>query len=90
MVFTHLSSIVDPSSTSKMDVEIVTNIGSLRSGVLKGEFVDENNVKIVNLITLLLRALIFCSYRVIIGFNFFSIVLIEIEYDIIVSRSPKF
>ncbi len=46
MVFTHLSSIVDPSSTSKTDVGIVTNIGSLRFGVLlKGEFVDENNVK---------------------------------------------
>ena len=62
MIFTYISSLVDPNSTSRIAAQIITGIGFLGAGIiLKGEFDDRKesskghnnfkNKKIVNLTT---------------------------------------
>ena len=43
MVFTHLSNIVDPNSTSRIDAQIVTGIGFLGAGVIIKEYESTKN-----------------------------------------------
>jgi putative Mg2+ transporter-C (MgtC) family protein len=47
MIFTYLSALVDPSSTSRIAAQLITGIGFLGAGViLKGEF-DSKKAKLI-------------------------------------------
>lgn len=97
MIFTYLSSIVDPTSTSRIAAQLVTGIGFLGAGViLKGELLDskkesaltETHQKIVNLTT---AASIWFSGAIgmAIGFNFYFVALISIAFAALVPRIPS-
>ena len=99
MIFTYISSLVDPNSTSRIAVQIITGIGFLGAGIiLKGEFDDRKesskghnnskNKKIVNLTT---AASIWFSGAIgmTIGFNFYFIAFVAILFAVLVPRIPK-
>ncbi len=96
MIFTYISSTVDPTSTSRIAAQLVSGIGFLGAGIiLKGEWdirrdtdKEVNNIKIVNLTT---AASIWFSGAIgmAIGFNFYFIALLSIAFAIIVPRIPK-
>jgi putative Mg2+ transporter-C (MgtC) family protein len=96
MIFTFISSQVDPSSTSRIAAQIITGIGFLGAGViLKGELggkteseVHKSGRKVVNLTT---AASIWFSGAIgmTIGFNYYFIALVSIGYVVVVSRLPK-
>ena len=95
MIFTYISALVDPNSTSRIAAQIVTGIGFLGAGIiLKGELFESKesesplNKKVVNLTT---AASIWFSGAIgmAIGFNFYFIALISIAFALIVPRIPK-
>ena len=100
MIFTYISALVDPNSTSRIAAQIITGIGFLGAGIiLKGEFGGDRkerteglniskNKKIVNLTT---AASIWFSGAIgmTIGFNFYFISLIAIAFAVLVPRIPK-
>ena len=99
MIFTYISSLVDPNSTSRIAAQIITGIGFLGAGIiLKGEFDDRKesskghnnfiNKKIVNLTT---AASIWFSGAIgmTIGFNFYFISFVAIAFAVLVPRIPK-
>lgn len=95
MIFTYISALVDPYSTSRIAAQIVTGIGFLGAGViLKGELFDSkesespSNKKVVNLTT---AASIWFSAAIgmAIGFNFYFIAIVSIAFALIVPRIPK-
>src|SRR5688572_1781048 len=84
MLFTYLSSAVDPNSTSRIAAQIVSGIGFLGAGmILKGE-IDK---KITNLTT---AASIWFSAAIgmAIGFNFYIIALAAVIFAVLVPRIP--
>lgn len=98
MIFTHMSALVDPNSTSRIAAQIVTGIGFLGAGViLKGEFFDKRresedtdipSKKIVNLTT---AASIWFSAAIgmTIGFDFYFIALASIAFAVLVPHIPE-
>ncbi|KAA2283392.1 MgtC/SapB family protein [Candidatus Nitrosocosmicus agrestis] len=95
MIFTYISALVDPNSTSRIAAQIVTGIGFLGAGIiLKGELFDnkESNdptkKKVVNLTT---AASIWFSGSIgmAIGFNLYFIAIISIIFALVVPRIPK-
>ena len=95
MIFTYISALVDPNSTSRIAAQIVTGIGFLGAGIiLKGELFDHKdsdnilNKKVVNLTT---AASIWFSGAIgmAIGFNFYFIAIVSIAFALIVPRIPK-
>ena len=95
MIFTYISALVDPNSTSRIAAQIVTGIGFLGAGIiLKGELFDNkeadnpSNKKVVNLTT---AASIWFSGAIgmAIGFNFYFIAIVSIVFALIVPRIPK-
>ena len=95
MIFTYISALVDPNSTSRIAAQIVTGIGFLGAGIiLKGELFESKesesplNKKVVNLTT---AASIWFSGAIgmAIGFNFYFIAIISIAFALIVPRIPK-
>src|ERR1044072_274479 len=96
MLFTYLSSAVDPNSTSRIAAQIVTGIGFLGAGIiLKGELFDSKELedpskkKVVNLTT---AASIWFSGAIgmAIGFNLYFVAIVSIIFALIVPRIPKF
>lgn len=95
MIFTYISSLVDPYSTSRIAAQIVTGIGFLGAGlILKGEVFDRNKpdhieTRVLNLTT---AASIWFSAAIgmAIGFNFYFVALISIAFAVLVFRIPKF
>lgn len=95
MIFTYISALVDPNSTSRIAAQIVTGIGFLGAGViLKGELFDSKetessaSAKVVNLTT---AASIWFSAAIgmAIGFNLYFIAIISIVFALIVPRIPQ-
>jgi putative Mg2+ transporter-C (MgtC) family protein len=95
MIFTYISALVDPNSTSRIAAQIVTGIGFLGAGViLKGELFDSKesespvSKKVVNLTT---AASIWFSGAIgmAIGFNLYFVAIISIVFAIIVPRIPQ-
>ncbi|MBA3749945.1 MAG: MgtC/SapB family protein [Nitrosopumilus sp.] len=96
MIFTFLSSQVDPNSTSRIAAQLVTGIGFLGAGIiLKGEIegrkeseIHASSSKVVNLTT---AASIWFSGAIgmAIGFNYYFIALVSIGFAVLVSRMPK-
>lgn len=99
MIFTYISSLVDPNSTSRIAAQIITGIGFLGAGIiLKGEIDDRKesskghnnskNKKIVNLTT---AASIWFSGAIgmTIGYNFYFISFVAIAFAVLVPRIPK-
>jgi len=96
MIFTFLSSQIDPTSTSRIAAQIITGIGFLGAGViLKGEIegktkseVQKSGHKVVNLTT---AASIWFSAAIgmAIGFNYYFIALVSVGFVVIVSLIPK-
>ncbi|HET6589381.1 MAG TPA: MgtC/SapB family protein [Candidatus Nitrosocosmicus sp.] len=95
MIFTYISALVDPNSTSRIAAQIVTGIGFLGAGIiLKGELFDNKELadptknKVVNLTT---AASIWFSGAIgmAIGFNLYFIALVSIIFALVVPRIPK-
>jgi putative Mg2+ transporter-C (MgtC) family protein len=96
MIFTFLSSQIDPTSTSRIAAQIVTGIGFLGAGViLKGEIegrtkseIAASGHRVVNLTT---AASIWFSGAIgmAIGFNYYFIALVSIGFVVLVSRLPR-
>ncbi len=96
MIFTFLSSQIDPTSTSRIAAQIVSGIGFLGAGViLKGEIegrtkseIHASSYKVVNLTTA--ASLWFSgSIGMAIGFNYHFIALVSIGFVVLVSHLPK-
>src|ERR687897_3852710 len=84
MIFTFLSSLVDPNSTSRIAAQVVSGTGFFGAGIiLKGE-VDK---KITNLTT---AASVWYSAAIgmAIGFNFYIIALAAVIFAVAVPRIP--
>jgi|ERR1051325_2059209 putative Mg2+ transporter-C (MgtC) family protein len=103
MIFTYISALVDPNSTSRIAAQIVTGIGFLGAGIiLKGGFNDRkesddktaaaalgsSSNRVVNLTT---AASIWFSGAIgmAIGFNFYFIALVSIAFAVLVPRIPR-
>ncbi len=96
MIFTFLSSQIDPTSTSRIAAQIVSGIGFLGAGViLKGEIegrtkseIHASSYKVVNLTTA--ASLWFSgSVGMAIGFNYHIIALVSIGFVVLVSHLPN-
>ena len=96
MIFTFLSSQIDPTSTSRIAAQIVSGIGFLGAGViLKGEIegrtkseIHASSYKVVNLTT---AASLWFSGAIgmAIGFDYHFIALVSIGFVVLVSHLPK-
>lgn len=95
MIFTYISDMVDPNSTSRIAAQIVTGIGFLGAGIiLKGELFDkkepydQSHPKVINLTT---AASIWFSGAIgmAIGFDLHYIALISTAFAVAVPHLPK-
>ena len=96
MIFTFLSSQIDPTSTSRIAAQIVSGIGFLGAGViLKGEIegrtkseIHASSYKVVNLTT---AASLWFSGAIgmAIGFDYHFIALVSVGFVVLVSHLPK-
>ncbi len=95
MIFTYLSAMVDPNSTSRIAAQIVTGIGFLGAGIiLKDEIFDKKDTddprhtKVLNLTT---AASIWFSGAIgmAIGFNFYFVAIVSIAFAVAVPHIPK-
>ena len=95
MIFTYLSALVDPNSTSRIAAQIVTGIGFLGAGIiLKDEIFDKKDAddsrhtKVLNLTT---AASIWFSGAIgmAIGFNFYFVAIVSIAFAVAVPHIPK-
>jgi putative Mg2+ transporter-C (MgtC) family protein len=84
MMFTYISSQVDPNSTSRIAAQIVTGIGFLGAGMI---LKSESTEKITNLTTA--AAVWFAAaIGMAIGFNFYFMALVAIAFAVLVPRIP--
>ena len=84
MMFTYISSQVDPNSTSRIAAQIVTGIGFLGAGMI---LKSESTEKITNLTTA--AAIWFAAaISMAIGFKFYFMALVGIEFAVLVPRIP--
>ena len=95
MIFTYLSALVDPNSTTRIAAQIVTGIGFLGAGIiLKDEIFDKKDTddprhtKVLNLTT---AASIWFSGAIgmAIGFNFYFVAIVSIAFAVGVPHIPK-
>lgn len=96
MIFTFLSSQIDPTSTSRIAAQIVSGIGFLGAGViLKGEIegktkseIHASSYKVVNLTT---AASLWYSAAIgmAIGFNYHFIALVSVGFVVLVLHLPR-
>src|ERR1044071_1769803 len=102
MIFTYISALVDPNSTSRIAAQIVTGIGFLGAGIiLKGGFNDRkesddktaaalgsSSNRVVNLTT---AASIWFSGAIgmAIGFHFYFVAIVSIAFAVGVPHIPK-
>lgn len=94
MIFTYISAIVDPNSTSRIAAQIVTGIGFLGAGIiLKNEVFDKKDAddsgpKVLNLTT---AANIWFSAAIgmAIGFNFYFVAIVSIAFAVAVPHIPQ-
>jgi putative Mg2+ transporter-C (MgtC) family protein len=84
MMFTYISSQVDPSSTSRIAAQVVSGIGFLGAGMI---LKSESTEKITNLTTA--AAVWFAAaIGMAIGFNFYFMALVAIAFAVLVPRIP--
>jgi putative Mg2+ transporter-C (MgtC) family protein len=85
MIFSYISGLVDPNSTSRIAAQIVTGIGFLGAGLI---LKSEEDKRITNLTT---AASIWfsCSIGMAFGFGFFIMGIIAIAFAVLVARIPK-
>ena len=95
MIFTYLSVLVDPNSTSRIAAQIVTGIGFLGAGIIlkdeifdKKNTVDSSHTKVLNLTT---AASIWFSGAIgmAIGFNYYFVAIVSIAFAVAVPHIPK-
>jgi len=95
MIFTYLSALVDPNSTTRIAAQIVTGIGFLGAGIIlkdeifdKKDTVDSSHTKVLNLTT---AASIWFSGAIgmAIGFNFYFVAMVSIAFAVGVPHIPK-
>jgi putative Mg2+ transporter-C (MgtC) family protein len=95
MIFTYLSALVDPNSTTRIAAQIVTGIGFLGAGIIlkdeifeKKDTVDPGQTKILNLTT---AASIWFSGAIgmAIGFNYYFVAIVSIAFAVGVPHIPK-
>lgn len=96
MIFSYISAIVDPSSTSRIAAQLITGIGFLGAGViLKGEFdgkkENDDAFKEKHILNLTTAASIWFSAAIgmAIGFDLYFIAVVSIAFAILVPRIPK-
>jgi len=95
MIFTYLSALVDPNSTSRIAAQIVTGIGFLGAGIIlkdeifdKKDTVDSSHTKVLNLTT---AASIWFSGAIgmAIGFEYYFVAIVSIAFAVGVPHIPK-
>jgi putative Mg2+ transporter-C (MgtC) family protein len=95
MIFTYLSALVDPNSTTRIAAQIVTGIGFLGAGIIlkdeifdKKDTIDSSHTKVLNLTT---AASIWFSGAIgmAIGFNFYFVAIVSIAFAVGVPHIPK-
>jgi putative Mg2+ transporter-C (MgtC) family protein len=95
MIFTYLSALVDPNSTTRIAAQIVTGIGFLGAGIIlkdeifdKKDTMDSSHTKVLNLTT---AASIWFSGAIgmAIGFNFYFVAIVSIAFAVGVPHIPK-
>ena len=95
MIFTYLSAMVDPNSTSRIAAQIVTGIGFLGAGIIlkdeifdKKDTADSKHTKVLNLTT---AASIWFSGAIgmAIGFSFYFVAIVSIAFAVAVPHIPK-
>jgi putative Mg2+ transporter-C (MgtC) family protein len=96
MIFTFLSSQVDPTSTSRIAAQIITGIGFLGAGViLKGEIMGKTKSEIQRsssfVLNLTTAASIWYSAAIgmAIGYNYHFVALVSIAFVVLISRLPR-
>jgi len=84
-IFTFLSSVVDPNSTSRIAAQVVTGIGFLGAGVI---LKSESDKRVTNLTT---AAVIWfaASLGMAIGYEYYFLAAVGTAFAIGVSRIPK-
>ena len=85
MIFSYISGLVDPTSTSKIAASIVTGIGFLGAGLI---LKSEEDRKVTNLTTAA-SVWFSCSIGMAFGFGLFIMGIIGIASAVLVARIPK-
>jgi putative Mg2+ transporter-C (MgtC) family protein len=85
MIFSYISALVDPTSTSRIAASIVTGIGFLGAGLI---LKSEEDRKVTNLTTAA-SVWFSCSIGMAFGFGLFIIGIIGIAFAVLVARIPK-
>ena len=85
MVFTQLSSIVDPNSTSRIAAQIVTGIGFLGAGII---FMAPETTKIKN-VTTAAEIWFAGALGMVIGYGFYFIAIVLVVFALTVTRIPR-
>jgi putative Mg2+ transporter-C (MgtC) family protein len=84
MIFSYLSSQVDPNSTSRIAAQVISGIGFIGAGMI---LKSESTEKITNLTTA--AAVWFAAaIGMAIGFNFYFMALVGIAFAVLVPRIP--
>jgi putative Mg2+ transporter-C (MgtC) family protein len=85
MIFTHLSSIVDPNSTSRIAAQIVTRIGFLGAGII---FMAPETTKVKN-VTTAAEVWFAGAIGMVIGYGFYFIAIVLVVFALTVPRIPR-
>ena len=85
-IFTYLSALVDPESTSRIAAQLVTGIGFLGAGII---LISDRDNKITNLTT---AASIWfsASIEMAIGFEYYFVAAVSVAFAVVVPRVPRF
>jgi putative Mg2+ transporter-C (MgtC) family protein len=84
MIFTYLSALVDPNSTSRIAAQIITGIGFLGAGMI---LKSESTERITNLTTA--AAVWFAAaIGMAIGYNYYFMAFVAIAFAVLVPRIP--
>ena len=85
-IFTYLSTLVDPESTSRIAAQLVTGIGFLGAGII---LISDRDNKITNLTT---AASIWFSASIgmAIGFEYYFVAAVSVAFAVVIPRVPRF
>jgi putative Mg2+ transporter-C (MgtC) family protein len=84
-IFTFLSSVVDPNSTSRIAAQVVTGIGFLGAGVILRSETDERVTNLTTAASIWFAA----SIGMAIGYEYYFLAVVATGFAVGVSRIPK-
>ena len=84
MLFTYISALVDPNSTSRIAAQLVTGVGFLGAGVILKSEADERITNLTTAASIWFSA----SIGMAIGFNLYIMAIIAIAFAVFIPRMP--